>query len=104
VDAIRTVGLRLVAGVFVLSGCLALGSFVSTGQLKYRLRQGGGLTHLDGIGALGFALLLMGCGTVALLVTIPAGSGRHRLQVVAMALLIIGGVLMAIEYAIQIAA
>jgi hypothetical protein len=96
-DAIRAWGLRVVAGVLVLSGALALASALTTGGAQIQLRAGRGAFHLAGMGAVGIALFILGCGGIVLLSSYQGAQRPRVLHFVATALLIVGGLLAGLQ-------
>jgi hypothetical protein len=100
-DGIRAWGLRIVAGVLILSGVLALASAASTGQVQIPMRSGRGALHLAGMGAVGISLFILGCGGIALLSSFPRTHQPRGLQTVATSLLIVGGLLAGLQFVLS---
>lgn len=97
-DGIRAWGLRIVAGVLVVSGVLALAAAASTNEVHLRLRAGRGAIRLLGMSAVGVSLFMIGCGGFVLLTSLPEPQRPAWLRYAATALLIAGGVLAGIHY------
>ena len=99
-DGIRAWGLRIVAGVLILSGLLALASVSSTGQVQIQLRSARSL-YFAGMGAVGISLFILGCGGIVLLSSFPKAHQPRALQAVATSLLIVGGLLAGLQYVLS---